>query len=845
MAPKRPAEPSQEISGRDRKKQKVEFARTITVQSVQGAGAGPSTVTIDSTCRQFQLRCMKGLPSQLDVERFAEARAFEIDAMHKAMKSASESSTQRVWQSLPRALRRRAASHDVRRVPVRLRERAKAEMDPVAKKPGHYKRKPGKTKRVDKATEFLKRQKNKKWLETHLWHAKRMHMGDLWGYRLALQPAEKSFRSSHRASVHGSILHDVSYQAVIELKGPPAILAELLRALTDYQDTDPGAKSRLMTGIRAFDTHLYEHNAYPYGLIAPVTVLWKAEDLAAIEQDRADRAAMKDLLAKQKGKRKAPASSTEPDEPSRTVWLRTHPAAYDKLVAEIKVVASGLLRDVGYEVGGPEIAIEIADLRNELVMFNIMGPKSSQVIKGTLKPARWNNNEFQEFWSMLGDLQSTASIPRNTVIGFTVNDPRLSFPPHNAKARAHKTTSQPQCFGSTALTKSGLWDTDVRQSLKTPRYKKKDLDRRREQHLIPGTDLDPMRQDDRIPVMLISRSLQGPGSQGVHGWTLMAPAGWGMAFLPSLIYTGTRVGGLRENAMQHFEAGVTYFPNDYPFTDPYTALWNSRAESDFARWYRTPPAKRVAYDKLGTRSPWQPDWGVVLGIESSPADAGDLVEVDINDAMDVDTNTIQPWLFRGQRTTELVEAMAASSDPAKCLLGKINGLRVGRKAPAFQDVDAEDLFQGALVRVQVLLQGRGNPDDMAIIYKMDDEEAKQWSASDSSQAADVVENDEEDEDHSEKQKDKIIGYVTSGNFSLARGHGFAIGAVPLRKFLILLEQSKRYMYILIPVSSFPSDKMSDRLQLSPPSSSSVVKPLVKIRDRNGQKFRGAYLQLID
>ena len=40
----------------------------------------------------------------------------------------SESSTHRAWQTLPRHLRRRAASHDVRRVPVRLRDKARAEV---------------------------------------------------------------------------------------------------------------------------------------------------------------------------------------------------------------------------------------------------------------------------------------------------------------------------------------------------------------------------------------------------------------------------------------------------------------------------------------------------------------------------------------------------------------------------------------------------------------------------------------------------------------------------------------------------------------------------------------------
>ena len=42
----------------------------------------------------------------------------------------SGSGTRRAWQALPRHLRRRAASHDVRRVPVRLREKARAEVRP-------------------------------------------------------------------------------------------------------------------------------------------------------------------------------------------------------------------------------------------------------------------------------------------------------------------------------------------------------------------------------------------------------------------------------------------------------------------------------------------------------------------------------------------------------------------------------------------------------------------------------------------------------------------------------------------------------------------------------------------
>ena len=34
--------------------------------------------------------------------------------------------------------------------------------------------------------EYLRRQGTKRWLETHIWHAKRMKMVEIWGYKLVL-----------------------------------------------------------------------------------------------------------------------------------------------------------------------------------------------------------------------------------------------------------------------------------------------------------------------------------------------------------------------------------------------------------------------------------------------------------------------------------------------------------------------------------------------------------------------------------------------------------------------------------------------------------------------------------
>ena len=61
---------------------------------------------------------------------FAQARAMEMKAMLKAVDS--EGGTKRVFQKLPRHMRRRAMSYNVKRLPRRLRKEAHAEVKSIA-----------------------------------------------------------------------------------------------------------------------------------------------------------------------------------------------------------------------------------------------------------------------------------------------------------------------------------------------------------------------------------------------------------------------------------------------------------------------------------------------------------------------------------------------------------------------------------------------------------------------------------------------------------------------------------------------------------------------------------------
>ncbi|KAJ6557418.1 NUC188 domain-containing protein [Mycena vulgaris] len=774
-----------EQTGRDRKKQKLTDARTIPVQS----NPVPSSSTTG-----------KRLAGAIDVEKFAEARAFEIGAMHTAMKAASASSTQRVWQTLPRHLRRRAASHDVRRVPLRLRDRARQEMNSVQKKaPSRLRPQRGKDKRLSRTETFLKRQRDKSWLETHIWHAKRMRMENMWGYRLAVTPTEKAFRPSHRASMHGAILHDASYQSIIQLQGPENILRTVLDTCCDLQGPGPGAK-RYLPGARTIDTHIYEPGQYPFGLVGPATIFWRPIPTSS-KQPQApsvpqDAAGSQQKGGKGKGKAKEPpAKSTDPDAVPRTVWIRSHPATSETVFAALRASAS-LALDAARKAAPPgaqidEIGIELEDLSGQLNAFEIMGPKSNQVLKGALSPVSQDSREdFNKFWASMTDLQTSGSIPRSMIIGFKVLDPRLKFPPKNAKPSA--APASPVIIPSATVAQSDLWEESTRASLRKPRYKKKDLDERRSKNLVPGTTLSPLRQDDRVPVLLIQRSVERGASSSdpaLHGWTLLLPAGWSMPFFSSLTFTGTRVGGQRERQVQAFEAGTGYFPRDYPLCATYDAFVSERETEERARWERTPPAKRANYARLGTRSPWRADWGVVLGIEA-PTNAP-LVPTQ-REAGD-GTVAVQPWLLRGPAVRKLIAGLQAAGPPSRSavLADELNGLRRKRTMAPLAPTPIA-LLQGALVRVRITPCTRGKPQDLAIIYAVDDAEARMWSKMPRrSHTADEEYPDEVALSETQPPQTSIIGYVTTGNYSLSHGEGLAVGAMTLLRFLELGEQAQR------------------------------------------------------
>lgn len=302
------------------------------------------------------------------------------------------------FQSLPRGLRRRAASHNLNRLPARLRAKAAREAHSSAPDTSLIRKKVKKIKPPGNIVqEFLRRQSNvymicasltvhslliyiylesKKWLETHMWHTKRMKMTDIWGHRIASRPNTKSVRVTYRSFTRLSIVHDASYMACIELVGDRQSLTSVLNTVTDA-GLPSVSSDRYINGNRMGTTNLYEYMEYPTHLICPISFVWKPHT--------------KD-----------------------TVWLWIHPAAIQEALFFIKKA-----------IKETKMQVQLNDLRQDVLRFELTGPRSTALLQAILDPVENEEVKGNQTWKDLNQLRSSCSLSPGSVLGLVVNDPRL------------------------------------------------------------------------------------------------------------------------------------------------------------------------------------------------------------------------------------------------------------------------------------------------------------------------------------------------------------------------------------------------------------------------------------
>ncbi|KAJ8013410.1 hypothetical protein DPEC_G00052980 [Dallia pectoralis] len=619
------------------------------------------------------------LPQHITASMFAKARAAEVTAMLKAVTKTTGSA--HVFGALPKHMRRRAMSHNTKRLPCRLRETAnkmllKSQKLGTKEKKEQSKSKSRKARRRhgNMLLEFNRRQRKNLWLETHIWHAKRFHMVKKWGYWLGDRPTLKCYRACYRAMSSHSLLQDLSYYCCVELQGPEE---QLLTALSNMTSKDAGnifAAAMCLSGRRQGSVVLYRAGQDPLQPLGPVSFLWRPRTRNQGSSNQEGRVLM-----------------------HRQMWIWTHPTMKHDLIPELQAVcqcyevmeeeilqpengpASEVLPQAGQASGskrrrpfGKDVSagppakkmlgfstrhpstpltwrssttgIVISDLTMEMVRYRLIGPLSHSVLTEALVPAThsafpsdegassfwWpehcrnhSNTSLQQqqagVFNLLKGVYSTAEVPGGSVLGLTVDDPRLTLPDKRRKAEPN-VRKQPGTDEERRelmlkgipehLSQSSIWDRSVRDAVTLNKLTDQEINSLRNELLVPGSRL-PTPQQSRVPVLLVQQpgKIRGTemGSWGT-GWDLLLPKAWGMAFWVPLVYRGVRIGGLKMSLKHAQNKGEPHFPHDYPDCPAGRRFQEEREAELLAKFRRRPPAKRTNYIKNGCLAPFRCPW---------------------------------------------------------------------------------------------------------------------------------------------------------------------------------------------------------------------------------------------
>lgn len=532
---------------------------------------------------------------------FGKARARELAALVANLRanSAHAAATgggggKRIFQRLPRHLRRRAMSHNVHRVPPQFRRRAAAEMLHTAESaPGSAAATSVRKHRTTRHKVLRRRRRHDRrprrlaarpgWLPLHVWHAKRFVMCRRWGRVLPARRVDKGVRASYRAAAYLATAADCcAWGAVLLAARSRAALAAVL-----HRHTAPAAHAEsplLPAHTRAGRAGVFVfHRAgcCPRGAVAPVHYVWQPG--------------------------------------AATLLLLVHPAARAAVAAELRASAAA--------VGAG--AVTVTPCSDALLHVRVVGPRTLPLLARVLRPAVGTSTGTDadaaaaSLWTRVAPaLPSPAVLPRGAALALNIALPECppvgrTLRPPKAKARAAApaapagtTTGTGESAAGVLATVAAEWDRVAARALaESPLWAL--LQRGEKSSEGDGED----SSDGTVPVVLLQvpGADAGPKRAFGAGVAVLAPRRAAKALWLALVYAGAHATGAGEAAAAALEAGRPAFPRDWPDTAAARALAAAERAEREARHRARPPAKRPNYARLGVASPFAAPWAALAG----------------------------------------------------------------------------------------------------------------------------------------------------------------------------------------------------------------------------------------
>lgn len=560
---------------------------------------------------------------RLMVPDFLSAREFEIKSFELSQLNSKYASSNRVFQSLPRVLRRRAASHNVKRIPKRLRNRAIREMknsiNGLPPKKAHL-----------RGRELYRLKMSKKLLKlgSRLKLLRNLPNNDFYDKKLNLRSRIKIINEQIKAN-QGETPKLNNVVGAYDSTGINC-LAERPRGNIKYYKRQTNHVWLPTHVWHAKRFHMIKQHGYQIPL-SPTQKCFKLMNrqskhgsilfdttffnsmIMEINDEENFHEFLLELLRYQK---KVPSSILNGEKSynnwinidgkkvghgfvyanvrTRRILLRTFPSIYTEVFENLRLKVTN-----------------IYDCRYSLGSLDVTGPLALNSLSKVLH-LDGVDSKIKDTWFKASRINDSKTIPVGTTFSFNINDPRLWKRPSNPPPSEMNANdliiklSQGGLVCQASLDK--LFDNKKRNESYRGQLSIKALSAR-------FHDLDPTSNELSVPSsipLLISKISES-------SWTMILPWFWVLPVWSKLIAVrNLNVGGLKQVHQYNYEINIPTFPQDYPWLrDGWT--YNEAMGLLTHEKYKKLPSQQVHgnradYTNLDVVSPFKCDWTALRNI---------------------------------------------------------------------------------------------------------------------------------------------------------------------------------------------------------------------------------------
>lgn len=280
-----------------------------------------------------------------------------------------------------------------------------------------------------------------------------------------------------------------------------------------------------------------------------------------------------------------------------------------------------------------------------------------------------------------------------------------------------------------------------------------------------------------------------------------------MAFWIAFVYRGARTGALQESRTLALEQGEPFFPNDFPDTPAGEAYNKKLKEDGEATYKRYPPAKRPNYDKLGEKSPFSPPWRELVkdwntceatsshSVMEITGDSTTKSSTVASESLKMDTSVVQPlYVLRSRsKLSALRNYVLRDKKPQK--RGSKHCVTMSKTPSQVYDLSSvvkDD--PNSLVCVLLRMVNRNVPvPNSALAIPSKEDTSRLTKCKDGSGPVEPLHKGPQAQTAEKSLRNsctrEIVGFVSSGHFSLARGCGFGVGFCALPGLVNLLSST--------------------------------------------------------